>query len=123
MVAALASSIVSVISARIILSYASEASFKINVSGIYLFLLQCSVYCALLRINVAIVGQSHAPSSPWEHILRRVSLQSFVFWTVLLAVPGARHLKIHATFLIIGTIRAVYYFLLFTLVCGIKDQS
>lgn len=123
LVTALASTTVSIISAWIIVSYTPQTSININLPGLCFFLSQCSVYFTLWRINVAIVGQSHAPSTSEQHILRRLSLQSFVLCTVLLAVSGERYLKIHATLLIMGTIRAVYYFLVFTLVCEIEEPS
>jgi hypothetical protein len=114
---ALASPILSFISAKIVALYSLKASSGMDALGVCLLLLQCSGYFALARVNVGTFRQSESPSILQEHLLQRVSIQSFCLWTVLLAVSRVQHLTLDTTFLTMGTLRAFHYFLLFTLVC------
>jgi hypothetical protein len=101
----------------------SEKNPGIDPLGFCLFLLQCSIYGSLGWFKVGIFRQGQSASAVQEHLLRRVSLQCLVLWTLLLAVSPAQRLSLQPTFVFIGMIRAFHYFLLFALVCESGEEQ
>jgi hypothetical protein len=116
-----ASSIISLMSAWLIRSWALPGISFITAGGGLLLLLQCLSYGALLRIKIEIPRESQSTFQLQDELLRKVSICSFALWTVFVAVYRP---TISVPFiLMLGTIRAFHYFILFTLVSWSEPPS
>ena len=71
-------------------------------------------------MNVGTFSQSESPSTLQENLLQKFSVQSFSLQTLLLVVSRVPKLKVRVNVLIMGTIRALHYYLLFILVFQTK---
>jgi hypothetical protein len=110
----LASSIISLISTWLLRLCALPELPWITAGSSSLLLLHCLFYSALVRIKIEMLCESKSTPILWDELLRKVSICSFALWTLFLAMY---HPKISLpTVLILGTIRALHYFILFTLV-------
>lgn len=110
----LASLIISLISAWLICLWALPKLSWITAGSSILLLLQCLSYGALLRSKIEVPCEGKSTLQSRDELLQKVSICSFALWTLFLAMYQP---KISLPFiLILGTIRAFHYFILFTLV-------
>ena len=113
----LASSMFALGSASLIRIHASPDPSWVGFFGSCLFLLQCVLFGAVPRIKVEMPHQSKHSSDLQQDLLGKVSTYSFALSALVVAVANTQKRSLHPSFLVLGVIRALHYFLQFNLVC------
>lgn len=119
----LVSFVIALISASLIRIQAQPDRSWVALFGGCLFLFQCVLFCVVPRIEVGMPYQSKYPSDLKEYLLRKVSTYSFALSTLAVAVTDTQTLRLHPSFLVMGVLRALHYFLQFSLVCLPQHHS